>query len=525
MPAPGPEDQDRLPLPGPRALWWVIGVLALALPASLVISSMIAEQGEAARPRSVEFAVRTQTLIWRTTDWFGSVTNRRPARTPGEAVPLPRDASATANWPMRQGAIDTAAATRELFEEAVAADAVGRPPATRRRGATQVRSAAELVVAFAVATRQDTVAVELGRRLPAPSADVRAALAGLPEPVTPTGLAMPAAEAAKTAHERTFGPGWSSYLRDRVRARVYLAAGEQRPARELTMRLHQQDGRIAAFFAALVQLLGIAGLFGTAMLLATAVRGGLHAARDQPAFTWLRERYAGLDTLTVYRRDALVPLLGFAAWLAGYFAAGLITAALPGARAAPGFSTLLQACAGILVAHAVIHAFARVEQPLQQAARLGGDAPFWTASTAALRAYCMLLPVMVVLVVLTSAFTSGDGEMHPVVGFLLDDADPLQIVTLGLAAIVAAPVGEELMFRGFLYRNIRQRFGISRALWSTALLFALLHAAPYAMVPYVTLGLAFGLVYEWTGSLWASIVLHALWNSVVFAGAMAIAMS
>lgn len=155
-----------------------------------------------------------------------------------------------------------------------------------------------------------------------------------------------------------------------------------------------------------------------------------------------------------------------------------------------------------------------------------GDAPgFWPSSTAALRAYCALLPVMLVLMLVSTLFAGGEGEMHPVAGFLLEDADAVQLTTIGLAVLVAAPIGEELLFRGFLYRVLRQRFGVTSALWTTALLFALLHVAPHALVPYVGLGLAFGLVYEWVGSLWANIVLHALWNGVVFARILMVAAS
>jgi membrane protease YdiL (CAAX protease family) len=115
--------------------------------------------------------------------------------------------------------------------------------------------------------------------------------------------------------------------------------------------------------------------------------------------------------------------------------------------------------------------------------------------------------------------------MHPVAGFLLDDADPVQLTTIGIAVLVAAPFGEELLFRGFLYRVLRQRFGPMPALLTTALLFALLHVAPHALLPYIGLGLAFGLIYEGVGSLWASIILHSLWNAVVFARILVVAAS
>jgi hypothetical protein len=105
---------------------------------------------------------------------------------------------------------------------------------------------------------------------------------------------------------------------------------------------------------------------------------------------------AGLEP--PYRTDPLVPLLGFGAWLLGFFLVAVLASQLPGVRMPNGFSILLQSGAGILIAQAVIHAFARGYPPLQVAARLGGNGPgFWASSTAALRAYCVLLPVMLIL--------------------------------------------------------------------------------------------------------------------------------
>lgn len=178
---------------------------------------------------------------------------------------------------------------------------------------------------------------------------------------------------------------------------------------------------------------------------------------------------------------------------------------------------LLQGCVGILLAQAVVQAFARERSDLREGIAPGGLTRFWPASTAALRAYCALLPPMALVMLLALALTDGSDGLHPAVGTLLDDSNPIQLLTVGIAAVIIAPFGEELMFRGFLYRSLRQHCGRPVALGVTALLFALMHLDPQALPQYLLLGAAFVLVYEWVGSLWAPIILHALWNGAMFA--------
>ncbi len=544
---PQPDGQDRLPLPGPRLFWWILGVVAVLLPAALIVQASLSEESSpTGNTRGLEFTVRQQTLLWRTTT-FGANLAPRKGKPPRNSAPaaLPEEPTPSSAWLMGQlGLPGPAATTRLLFDEAVKTEKALPQQGAHQRGRRPPRPT-ELVVAYAVATRQDAVAAELALRINRPSADLRAALAGLPQgaaaDVAPAKFALPATEAARQVGRHGFGEGWSAYLRDRVKARVFAVAGDSLSARALTVRLNDEDSRVASFFAALSQLLALAGLIGIALLTAGGVRTSIALRRGEPAFLWLRARFPGLSapspaptgphgapalslgTEPPYRTDPLVPLLGFGAWLLGYLLVALLTSALPGARVPHGFAMLLQSGAGVLIAHAVVQAFARLHPPLQAAARLDGS--FWQASTAALRAYCALLPVMLVLFLISALLSSQEGEMHPVAGFLLDDLDPVQLTTIGLAVVVAAPVGEELLFRGFLYRSLRHRLGFLPALLITACLFAVLHVAPHVLLPYIGLGLAFGLVYEWVGSLWASIVLHALWNAVVFGHILLVAAS
>jgi CAAX protease family protein len=82
-------------------------------------------------------------------------------------------------------------------------------------------------------------------------------------------------------------------------------------------------------------------------------------------------------------------------------------------------------------------------------------------------------------------------------------------------AILIAPPVEEFFFRGFLYRSLRNGWGVAWAAIVSGLLFGAVHFEPQFLIPLAGLGVASALVYEKTKSLWPCIMLHATWNTIV----------
>ena len=87
------------------------------------------------------------------------------------------------------------------------------------------------------------------------------------------------------------------------------------------------------------------------------------------------------------------------------------------------------------------------------------------------------------------------------------------ILTAFCRVAVVAAVVEELAFRGVIMQNLRP-FGDSFAIVMSAIVFAFMHGnlvqAPFALIA----GCALGYIAIKTGSLWTSIVVHALNNSI-----------
>ena len=85
-----------------------------------------------------------------------------------------------------------------------------------------------------------------------------------------------------------------------------------------------------------------------------------------------------------------------------------------------------------------------------------------------------------------------------------------------LAVVVGAGIGEEIVFRGFLFERLRRLFGEGRATLAavvlfTSGLFALAHYSdqglPGVQQAAVT-GMVFGTIYAATGQLWLPMVVH-----------------
>ncbi|MDQ6989901.1 MAG: type II CAAX endopeptidase family protein [Mariprofundaceae bacterium] len=84
-----------------------------------------------------------------------------------------------------------------------------------------------------------------------------------------------------------------------------------------------------------------------------------------------------------------------------------------------------------------------------------------------------------------------------------------------LLMVWIAPVVEELVFRGLLYRLLREQWGIGFSVVVSAVFFSLLHQGAL-ISPQLAGGVIFALAYEWSRSLWVPIVLHIGANSAVY---------
>jgi|688.fasta_scaffold30637_6 membrane protease YdiL (CAAX protease family) len=141
--------------------------------------------------------------------------------------------------------------------------------------------------------------------------------------------------------------------------------------------------------------------------------------------------------------------------------------------------------------------------------RLGADLALATAG---------LGLVLVPLLALASALNQLVPYKHDVVDFLNAHRDPWAVGLVIAAAVVAAPLVEELFFRRILQGWLEKRLPAAdgaAAIVISAAAFALAHQGQgLAFVPLFPLGLVLGFIARQTGSIVPCILLHALFNAV-----------
>lgn len=115
-------------------------------------------------------------------------------------------------------------------------------------------------------------------------------------------------------------------------------------------------------------------------------------------------------------------------------------------------------------------------------------------------------------------FLADADAPQPIVTFLLEHDGLRDRLAVAAIALIAAPLTEELVFRGCLYGVLRQLGGRWLAIAVTAVVFALIHGHAASIPGLLILAVALALLYEATGSLWAPLALHAVFNGLSLLG-------
>ncbi|MFA7248928.1 MAG: CPBP family intramembrane glutamic endopeptidase [Dehalococcoidia bacterium] len=87
---------------------------------------------------------------------------------------------------------------------------------------------------------------------------------------------------------------------------------------------------------------------------------------------------------------------------------------------------------------------------------------------------------------------------------------------LGLTVVLAAPLSEELFFRGLIYRGLAGIGGPTLGIVASGLAFSAVHGNLSVILPFALIGMIFAWAYRASGSLWTTIAAHAIFNGVNF---------
>lgn len=93
---------------------------------------------------------------------------------------------------------------------------------------------------------------------------------------------------------------------------------------------------------------------------------------------------------------------------------------------------------------------------------------------------------------------------------------PMEYVFAFVALVILPPIAEELLFRGYLFGRLREKFGFWLSAVIVSIVFGVVHMQWNVAVDVAILSLFLCYLRERTGSIWASIVLHSIKNGVAY---------
>jgi membrane protease YdiL (CAAX protease family) len=147
--------------------------------------------------------------------------------------------------------------------------------------------------------------------------------------------------------------------------------------------------------------------------------------------------------------------------------------------------------------------------------------PRWKDLGHALLGIVVYLGLYMVFFGIINALVPVDTSQNQAVGF--DHAKGGALIMAFISLVILPPIVEEITFRGFLFSGLKRQFGVLGAALLTSLLFAAPHLLTgedsllwVAAIDTFALSLVLCYLREKTGSLYASMVVHALKNSIAF---------
>jgi len=139
---------------------------------------------------------------------------------------------------------------------------------------------------------------------------------------------------------------------------------------------------------------------------------------------------------------------------------------------------------------------------------LKGRWPFW-----GLGGYFAALPLVILVSLINQQIWQGQGGSNPILPIALEERNTAALVIFFITAAIAAPIFEEILFRGFLLPSLTRYMPIWGAIALSSLIFAVAHLSLSEVLPLTILGMVLGFVYVRSQNLLASMMLHGLWNT------------
>lgn len=130
-------------------------------------------------------------------------------------------------------------------------------------------------------------------------------------------------------------------------------------------------------------------------------------------------------------------------------------------------------------------------------------------------AFAVYFWVTIIVGLLASFIPGFDSDQAQDVGFS-DVTTTMEYIMAFVGLVILPPIFEEILFRGYLFGRLRRYVGFWVTAVVTSAVFGLVHGQWNVAVDTFILSLFLCSLREYTGSLWAPILLHAFKNGLAY---------
>ena len=135
-----------------------------------------------------------------------------------------------------------------------------------------------------------------------------------------------------------------------------------------------------------------------------------------------------------------------------------------------------------------------------------------------LSGYMVAVPLVIGVSVVNQYIWQGRGGSNPLLQTVLEEGDSFALGVFFFTAAIAAPIFEEILFRGFILPSLTRYVSTWGAIALSSFIFAAAHLSVSEILPLMILGMVLGFVYTRSKNLLAPMMVHSLWNSATMAG-------
>ncbi|MEW6623947.1 MAG: type II CAAX endopeptidase family protein [Bacillota bacterium] len=127
----------------------------------------------------------------------------------------------------------------------------------------------------------------------------------------------------------------------------------------------------------------------------------------------------------------------------------------------------------------------------------------------------VLFALVVVVGIIMESILPMKPDLQPFAQLVMEAKDRRDLISLFVIGSILAPIGEEVYFRGLVYPVFKNKWGVGFGMILSGIFFALLHFDIIRFFPLALGGIGLAYIYEKTGSLFACMIAHGLWNGIM----------